>query len=113
MIINDIDVNHIEYIEILDDNINLSGEVFTTKLKIGDIISIQYLEKEESLVKLNGDEINYYVYGLFNNDLSIIIWYIYKRIRNNSNLDHKYFHDKAFKYITIQEIRDKKLKLLL
>lgn len=106
-----IDLNHIEYIEILEDYIyiyrafQLSSYYDYEYLKKGDIISIQYLSLEEIEIKLNGLILYISVRGI-TNDTKTITWHQLYWHNNIHNLNY-------FRNITKEVNRENKLKKLL
>ncbi|MCK9477757.1 MAG: hypothetical protein M0R46_17730 [Candidatus Muirbacterium halophilum] len=102
----DIDFSHIEYIEILSDDIYIKKKSNYKKfLKIGDVISIQYLNIDEIEVKLNNKDILTCT-SLYQNIGYYIHWiHIYWRSGISLNLKwYKYRNDL---------IRENKIKTLL
>lgn len=102
----DIDFSHIEYIEITRDDIYIKKKSNYKKfLKIGDVISIQYLNIDEIEVKLNNKDI-------------LTCTSLYQNIGYYINWIHIYWHNgislnlKWFKYRN-DLIREDKIKTLL
>lgn len=106
-----IDFNHIEYIEIIDDYIyflneyNMMYNYIGNRLYVGDVISIQYLSAYQIVIKLNDVIIDAEEIGLTKCNFSItwhqLYWHTYTHMIN------------YLKIITKEIIRDKKLKKLL
>lgn len=100
-----IDFNHIEYIEIIKEGVFLQKPRHTKKIKKGDIISIQYLSRDEIEVKIN-DKITIIDAISLSHGLGRVHWcHIYWHNMDNWN-------NRVFIYKTTKIERNNKLKKL-
>lgn len=112
MLIPKFNYNHIDYIEIIADDVSLEDDnkYYYMKLNKGDIISIQITEQSGWIIKLNNVLVNNSVNIYYQNHR--IFWHnIHGATKGDAML--QYFNNKAFIFTYIDKIRENKLKKLL